>query len=101
MNGPHDMGGMQCYGPIDPETDEPLFHGEWEKKAMAMTVAMGFAGMWNIDASRFMRESLPPVRCTSRQTPASPAACVHRAAGAAPHPAAPATTPQDGQAASA
>ncbi len=62
MNGPHDMGGMQCYGPVNPEVDEPLFHGDWEKRAMAMTVAMGFTGMWNIDASRFKRESLPPVQ---------------------------------------
>ena len=65
MNGPHDMGGMQCYGAINPERDEPLFHAEWEKKAMALTVGMGFAGMWNIDASRFKRESLPPVRYLS------------------------------------
>lgn len=60
MNGPHDMGGMQCYGAVEPEADEPIFHGEWEKKAMAMTVAMGFTGEWNIDISRFERESLPP-----------------------------------------
>ena len=60
MNGPHDMGGMQCYGPVQPEINEPLFHGEWEKKAMAMTVAMGFSGQWNLDISRFARGSLPP-----------------------------------------
>jgi len=60
MNGPHDMGGMQCYGAINAEADEPVFHGEWEKKALALTVGMGFTGMWNIDASRFARESLPP-----------------------------------------
>lgn len=65
MNGPHDMGGMQCFGPVVPEADEPLFHGEWEKKAMALTVAMGFTGMWNIDQSRFARESLPPVQYLS------------------------------------
>ena len=60
MNGPHDMGGMQCYGPVEPETDEPVFHGDWEKRALAMTVGMGFAGKWNLDISRFARESLPP-----------------------------------------
>lgn len=60
MNGPHDMGGMQCYGPVMPETDEPVFHAEWEKKALALTVGVGFAGKWNLDASRFARESLPP-----------------------------------------
>ena len=59
MNGPHDMGGMQCYGPVIPEENEPVFHDDWEKKALALTVAMGFAGKWNLDISRFARESLP------------------------------------------
>lgn len=59
MNGPHDMGGMQCYGPVVPEKDEPIFHGDWEKRAMAMTVGMGFAGQWNLDISRHAREKLP------------------------------------------
>ena len=60
MNGPHDMGGMQCYGSVEPERDEPVFHDDWEKRALAMTVGMGFAGKWNLDISRFARESLPP-----------------------------------------
>ncbi len=60
MNGPHDMGGMQCYGPVIPEENEPIFHADWEKRALALTVGMGFAGQWNLDISRFARESLPP-----------------------------------------
>lgn len=60
MNGPHDMGGMQCFGPVNPETDEPVFHANWEKRALAMTVAMGGTGMWNLDRSRHARETLPP-----------------------------------------
>ena len=60
MNGLHDMGGMQCYGSIEPEHNEPVFHDDWEKRALAMTVGMGFAGKWNLDISRFSRESLPP-----------------------------------------
>jgi len=60
MNGPHDMGGMHCFGPVKPEHDEPLFHADWEKRAMALTVAMGFTGAWNIDVSRHARESLRP-----------------------------------------
>lgn len=66
MNGPHDMGGMHGYGPVMPEPDEPLFHGDWEKKALALTVAMGFSGAWNIDISRHARESLPPAFYTSK-----------------------------------
>jgi nitrile hydratase len=37
-----------------------LFHADWESRAMAMTVAMGASGQWNIDLSRSARESLPP-----------------------------------------
>ena len=60
MNGVHDMGGLQGFGPVLPEPHEPLFHASWESRAMAMTVAMGAAGQWNIDLARAARESLPP-----------------------------------------
>lgn len=60
MNGPQDMGGLQGYGPVIPEKNEPVFHGEWEEKALALTLAMGFFGQWNIDIGRHARESLPP-----------------------------------------
>lgn len=60
MNGPQDLGGLQGFGPVHPETDEPLFHAPWEARAMALTVALGASGTWNIDQSRFRRESLPP-----------------------------------------
>jgi nitrile hydratase beta subunit len=60
MNGVHDMGGMQCFGPVVQEADEPLFHHPWERQAFALTLALGAGGLWNIDASRFTRESLPP-----------------------------------------
>jgi nitrile hydratase subunit beta len=60
MNGVHDMGGAQCYGPVVPERDEPLFHHPWEARAMGITVALGASGEWNLDQSRSARESLPP-----------------------------------------
>jgi len=59
MNGPHDMGGMQCYGAVFPEENEPVFHAEWERRALALTVGAGFSGQWNIDISRHARECLP------------------------------------------
>ncbi len=61
MNGVHDMGGMQGYGPVIVEENEPLFHHDWEPRALAIVLAMGAAGRWNIDWSRSVRESLPPV----------------------------------------
>src|SRR4030095_10171645 len=37
-----------------------MFHAEWEARVMAMVRAMGAAGAFNIDTSRFYREALPP-----------------------------------------
>lgn len=62
MNGVHDMGGMQGFGPIHPEADEPVFHADWERLALGLTLAMGATGQWNIDQSRSARESLPPAQ---------------------------------------
>ena len=45
---------------MQPEPNEPVFHAEWERRAFAMTLAMGMPGGWNIDMSRFARENRPP-----------------------------------------
>jgi nitrile hydratase len=60
MNGVHDMGGMDGFGKVEPEPNEPVFHESWEGRVMAMNRAMGATGTWNIDMSRFSREILPP-----------------------------------------
>jgi nitrile hydratase len=60
MNGVHDMGGMQDFGPVVPEPGEPWFHHPWERRVFALTLAMGGTGAWNLDQSRSARESLPP-----------------------------------------
>lgn len=60
MNGAHDLGGQHGLGPINPEVNEPVFHEEWERRAFALTLAMGAYGAWNLDMSRFARESMHP-----------------------------------------
>ena len=60
MDGAHDMGGVNGFGPVVPEANEPVFHSEWERRAFALTVAMARPGGWNIDMSRFARENRPP-----------------------------------------
>ncbi|KQZ19106.1 nitrile hydratase subunit beta [Mesorhizobium sp. Root552] len=60
MNGPQDLGGQMGFGPVAPEKDEPIFHAEWEKRALGVTLAAGAFGAWNIDESRHARETLPP-----------------------------------------
>jgi len=62
MNGVHDMGGMQGFGPVVAEANEPRFHHEWERRAFALTLGMGALGQWNLDQSRSARESLPPAQ---------------------------------------
>ena len=63
MNGVHDMGGMHGFGKIgvEPQDTEPVFHADWEKKAMALTMAASALGMWNIDKGRYARERQHPV----------------------------------------
>ncbi len=65
MNGAHDLGGMHGFGPVRPEQDEPVFHHEWEKRAFAVTVALGLLGRWNIDMSRYQRENRDPAEYLS------------------------------------
>lgn len=60
MNGAQDLGGMMGFGPVRPEPEAVRFHAGWEKRALAVTLAAGALGQWNIDASRHARESLPP-----------------------------------------
>ena len=60
MNGVHDMGGMDGFGKVEAEPNEPVFHEEWEGRVVAMVRAMGAQGAFNIDMSRFYRERLPP-----------------------------------------
>jgi nitrile hydratase subunit beta len=54
------MGGLHGFGRVSPESDEPPFHADWERRAMALTLAMAVPGGWNIDMSRAARESIPP-----------------------------------------
>ncbi|HEY6346148.1 MAG TPA: nitrile hydratase subunit beta [Bryobacteraceae bacterium] len=60
MNGIHDIGGMQDMGPIQYERNEPVFHEAWEGRVYAITRALGAWGKWNIDASRYQIEVIPP-----------------------------------------
>ena len=60
MNGVHDMGGMDGFGKVEVEANEPPFHEKWEGRVLAMVRAMGAGGAFNIDMSRFAQERLPP-----------------------------------------
>ena len=57
-----DLGGEGGFGRVLPEPEGALFHAAWEPRALAVTLAMGATGAWNIDTSRATRETLPDYR---------------------------------------
>jgi nitrile hydratase beta subunit len=66
MNGAHDMGGAHGFGAVVPEPDEPVFHADWERRVLALTLAMGATGEWTLDAGRSARENRPPAEYLSK-----------------------------------
>ena len=57
----HDMGGRFGDGPVVPDApDAPVFETEWHARALAVTLASGSLGQWNLDISRHARERLSP-----------------------------------------
>jgi len=59
MNGVHDMGGMDGFGKVEPEANEPTFHAAWEGRVLGMSRALGATGEWTIDVGRYWIERLP------------------------------------------
>ena len=63
MNKVHDMGGREekrripFISCVDKSEELPPTH--WTSRTLAITLAMGFLRVWNLDSSRFFRESLP------------------------------------------
>jgi nitrile hydratase beta subunit len=60
MNGIHDMGGMTCFGVIEREENEPVFHSDWERRVFAMNIAsLAFFGP--VDRARHAIERMDPL----------------------------------------
>ncbi len=66
MNGIHDMGGMDGFGPVEPEPREPVFHAEWERRVFALSLATGGLMRVTIDEFRYMREQIDPISYLER-----------------------------------
>jgi nitrile hydratase subunit beta len=54
-----DLGGRQIAGPMGWEPEGQLWHADWEPRVLAMVLAMGATGAWNLDMGRAARETLP------------------------------------------
>jgi len=65
MNGVHDLGGMDGFGPVVREQDEPVFHSEWERRMFALALSTMASRCFNVDEFRRTIERMPPVRYLS------------------------------------
>lgn len=55
------MGGRFGDGAVTPDAeDAPIFAEDWHARALALTLAAGGLGQWNLDISRHARERLSP-----------------------------------------
>lgn len=60
MSRVHDMGGRFGDGPVVPGAGDEVFQTDWHARALAIVLASGSLGKWNIDVSRHARECLAP-----------------------------------------
>ncbi len=62
MNGVHDMGGMDGFGPVVREQNEPVFHAAWEGRVCALAAAAIRVARINGDEFRHAIERIVPAR---------------------------------------
>jgi len=60
MDGVHDLGGMQGFGRVEREENDPPFHARWEAEVWAMQRAGGRQGVYNVDEFRHAVERMRP-----------------------------------------
>lgn len=65
MNGPHDLGGQMGFGKVWSDEGELIFHADWEKRALGITMCCDYLGAWTIDEGRYALECIPPVEYLS------------------------------------
>jgi nitrile hydratase beta subunit len=62
MNGVHDIGGMDGFGPVHYEENEPVFHEPWEGRLVAIqTLMRGKHRLYHLDETRHAIERIDPV----------------------------------------
>ncbi len=66
MDGPHDLGGRQGFGPVAVDEKEEPFHSDWEARMWAMDHSIRYPEDWNIDWWRHSRELIHPLDYLTR-----------------------------------
>jgi nitrile hydratase subunit beta len=62
MNGVHDIGGMDGFGPMIREEHEPVFHEPWEGRVFALAMVGAGRKQIPVDAFRNQLEQMEPVQ---------------------------------------
>lgn len=66
MNSVHDLGGLEGLGPVNPTTEEPAFHSDWERAVFGMALPTLLAAGIGLDEFRHYRdETMHPVEYLS------------------------------------
>jgi nitrile hydratase subunit beta len=65
VDGIHDLGGLQGFGPADVEPAEPVFHFPWEGRTFALAGSALVAGGFNTPMFRHAIERMDPVHYLS------------------------------------
>ena len=65
MNGIHDLGGMQGFGRIEREENEPVFHADWERRTFALLNLTIAAGQYHVDEIRITSTGSMPLKTSS------------------------------------
>jgi nitrile hydratase beta subunit len=60
MDGVHDLGGKQGFGPVRHSPDAAVFHADWEKRVNALYSLAVRAGVFNMDEYRHAIERMEP-----------------------------------------
>ena len=66
MDGVHDLGGREGFGPIVDKHDERPFHADWEMRAFGIKEVSAVSSSWTIDWFRHCRELVVPVDYLTR-----------------------------------
>ncbi len=66
MDGIHDLGGRQGFGPVAVDEGEEAFHEAWEGRVLGMVRSMSRPDDWSIDWFRHCRELIDAVDYLSR-----------------------------------
>jgi nitrile hydratase len=62
LDRPQDIGGRRGLGPVRAETDEPVFHRDWERRVFGLSFCSWLNSDVTLDRFRLFQAELPPDR---------------------------------------